>query len=176
MLRSKIIAAVACLGIILAGTGELAFGETAEVLPKGISRVNVMYSYYQPIDQRFDSDGNTEDVDSDFNFPISAALIGGSISSIVGDAVVDRAGNAAMEEIVMALRTRSDVFGVNCGIDSRQIMDTSRMVSEITGYPVPRNKAIVGTDALKYDTGILQSGFSKQESYEMIKAEDIGLQ
>jgi hypothetical protein len=89
MLRSKIIAAVACLGIILAGTGELAFGETAEVLPKGISRVNVMYSYYQPIDQRFDSDGNTEDVDSDFNFPISAALIGGSISSIVGDAVVD---------------------------------------------------------------------------------------
>jgi 2-isopropylmalate synthase len=85
----------------------------------------------------------------------------------------ERAGNAAMEEIVMALCTRSDVFGVNCRIDSRQIMDTSRMVSEITGYPVPRNKAIVGADALKYDTGMLQSGFSKQESYEMIKVEDI---
>ena len=88
----------------------------------------------------------------------------------------ERAGNAAMEEIVMALRTRSDVFGVNCGIDSRQIMDTSLMVSEVTGYPVPRNKAIVGADALKYDTGMLQSGFSKQESYEMIKFEDIGSQ
>jgi 2-isopropylmalate synthase len=85
----------------------------------------------------------------------------------------ERAGNAAMEEIVMALRTRNDVFGVDCAIDSRQIMATSRMVSEITGYPVPRNKAIVGAEALDYDTGIFQSGFSKQESYEMIKAEDI---
>jgi 2-isopropylmalate synthase len=86
----------------------------------------------------------------------------------------ERAGNAAMEEIVMALRTRRDVFGLDCGIDSRQIMATSRMVSETTGYPVPRNKAIVGAEALEYDTGMFQSGFSKQESYEMIKAEDIG--
>ena len=88
----------------------------------------------------------------------------------------ERAGNAAMEEIVMALRTRKDFFEVDCGIDSRQIMETSRMVSEITGYPVPRNKAIVGAEALDYDTGMFQSGFSKQESYEMIKAEDIGSQ
>jgi 2-isopropylmalate synthase len=88
----------------------------------------------------------------------------------------ERAGNAAMEEIVMALRTRRDVFGVDCGIDSREIMATSRRVSEITGYPVPRNKAIVGAEALDYDTGMFQSGFSKQESYEMIKAEDIGSQ
>ena len=88
----------------------------------------------------------------------------------------ERAGNAAMEEIVMALRTRRDVFGVDCGIDSRQIMKTSRMVSEITGYPVPRNKSIVGAEALEYDKGMFQSGFSKEESYEMIKAEDIGSQ
>lgn len=88
----------------------------------------------------------------------------------------ERAGNAAMEEIVMALRTRKDVFGVNCGIDSRQIKETSRIISEITGYPVPRNKAIVGAEALDYDTGMFQSGFSKTESYEMIKAEDIGSQ
>jgi len=88
----------------------------------------------------------------------------------------ERAGNAAMEEIVMALRTRRDVFGVDCAIDSRQIMATSRMVSEITGYPVPRNKAIVGAEALDYDTGMFQSGFSKQESYEMIKSEDIDSQ
>jgi 2-isopropylmalate synthase len=85
----------------------------------------------------------------------------------------ERAGNAAMEEIVMALRTRNDVFEVDCRIDSRQIKATSRIVSEITGYPVPRNKPIVGAEALEYDTGIFQSGFSKQESYEMIKAEDI---
>lgn len=88
----------------------------------------------------------------------------------------ERAGNAAMEEIVMALRTRKDVFDVDCGIDPRQIMETSRLVSEITGYPVPRNKAIVGAEALDYDTGMFQSGFSKLESYEMIKAEDIGSQ
>ena len=88
----------------------------------------------------------------------------------------ERAGNAAMEEIIMALRTRRDVFQVDCGIDSRQIMETSRLVSEITGYPVPRNKAVVGAEALNYDTGMFQSGFSKQESYEMIKAEDISSQ
>ena len=88
----------------------------------------------------------------------------------------ERAGNAAMEEIVMALRTRNDVFRVDCGIDSRQIKATSRIVSEVTGYPVPRNKAIVGAEALEYDTGMFQSGFSKQESYEMIKSEDIDSQ
>lgn len=88
----------------------------------------------------------------------------------------ERAGNAAMEEIVMALRTRKDVFGMDCGIDSRQILETSRLVSEITGYPISRNKAIVGAEALDYDTGMFQSGFSKRESYEMIKAKDIGSQ
>ena len=55
-------------------------------------------------------------------------------------------------------------------------MKTRRRVSEITGYPVPRNKAIVGAEALDTDTGIFQSGFSKSDSYEMIKAEDIGSQ
>ncbi len=88
----------------------------------------------------------------------------------------ERAGNTAMEEIVMALRTRKDVFGVDCGIDPTRIAATSRLVSQITGYPVPRNKAIVGAEALDYDTGMFQSGFSKEESYEMIKAEDIDSQ
>ena len=107
---------------------------------------------------------------------LSAIQAGARQVECTVNGIGERAGNAALEEIVMALRTRRDVFGVDCGIDSRQIISTSRMVSEITGYPVPRNRAIVGAEALDYDTGIFQSGFSKQESYEMIKAEDIDSQ
>ena len=107
---------------------------------------------------------------------LSAIQAGARQVECTVNGIGERAGNAALEEIVMALRTRRDIFGVDCGIDSRQIIATSRMVSEITGYPVPRNKAIVGAEALDYDTGMFQSGFSKQESYEMIKAEDIDSQ
>ncbi len=85
----------------------------------------------------------------------------------------ERAGNASLEEIVMALKVRGDYFGLDCGVDTTRIMAASRLVREATGYPVPPNKAIVGGRALEYDTGIFQSGFSKSETYEMIKTEDI---
>lgn len=87
----------------------------------------------------------------------------------------ERAGNAALEEIVMALRTRHDLFGLETGIDTTHIVPTSRLVSSITGFPVQPNKAIVGANAFAHESGIHQDGVLKhRETYEIMKAEDVG--
>jgi len=87
----------------------------------------------------------------------------------------ERAGNAALEEIVMAVRTRKDIFPVETQIDTTQIVATSRLVSSITGFPVQPNKAIVGANAFAHESGIHQDGVLKyRETYEIMKAEDVG--
>ena len=87
----------------------------------------------------------------------------------------ERAGNAALEEVVMGLRTRSDLFNVTTNIDTTQIVPISRMVSSITGFPVQPNKAIVGANAFAHESGIHQDGVLKhRETYEIMKAEDVG--
>ncbi len=88
----------------------------------------------------------------------------------------ERAGNAAMEEIVMALRTRPEVFGVDTGIDATQIYHSSRLLSQITGMLVQPNKAIVGANAFAHESGIHQDGVLKQRlTYEIMTPESIGL-
>jgi 2-isopropylmalate synthase len=87
----------------------------------------------------------------------------------------ERAGNAALEEIVMAVRTRRDVFDCDCRIDATQIVPSSKLVSSITGYPVQPNKAIVGANAFAHESGIHQDGVLKhRETYEIMRAEDVG--
>jgi len=87
----------------------------------------------------------------------------------------ERAGNASLEEIVMAVKTRSDVFGLETGIDSSQIVPTSKLVSTVTGYPVQPNKAIVGANAFAHESGIHQDGVLKhRETYEIMSAESVG--
>ncbi len=87
----------------------------------------------------------------------------------------ERAGNAALEEIVMALDTRKDVFGLNTNIDTGQIYRTSRMVSTFTGIPVQPNKAIVGSNAFAHESGIHQDGILKEKStYEIMDASAVG--
>lgn len=87
----------------------------------------------------------------------------------------ERAGNAALEEIVMAVRTRKDIFPVETSIDTSHIVSTSRLVSSITGFPVQPNKAIVGANAFAHESGIHQDGVLKfRETYEIMKAEDVG--
>ena len=87
----------------------------------------------------------------------------------------ERAGNASLEELVMAIRTRKDVFPVSTDIDTVQIVPTSRLVSSITGFPVQPNKAIVGANAFAHESGIHQDGVLKfRETYEIMKAEDVG--
>ena len=87
----------------------------------------------------------------------------------------ERAGNASLEEIVMALRVRSEQFGVDTKIEARYLTETSRMVSLATGFPVPPNKAIVGRNAFSHEAGIHQHGVLKRrDTYEIMQAADVG--
>ena len=88
----------------------------------------------------------------------------------------ERAGNAALEEVVMAIRTRGDYFGVHTGIETREFSRTSRLVADMLGMTVPRNKAIVGANAFSHSSGIHVDGFlKKRETYEIMRPEDVGL-
>ncbi|MEE2885680.1 MAG: 2-isopropylmalate synthase [Chloroflexota bacterium] len=87
----------------------------------------------------------------------------------------ERAGNASLEEVVMGLATRKDLLGVSTGVDTRQIYRTSRMVSDITGFPVQANKAIVGANAFRHASGIHQDGVLKERTtYEIIDPQSVG--
>ena len=87
----------------------------------------------------------------------------------------ERAGNASLEEIVMALKVRHDLFGLETGIDTTQIVPASKLVSTITGYPVQPNKAVVGANAFAHESGIHQDGVLKHpETYEIMTAESVG--
>ncbi|HDR9203944.1 TPA: 2-isopropylmalate synthase [Burkholderia vietnamiensis] len=87
----------------------------------------------------------------------------------------ERAGNTALEEIVMAVKTRKDYFGLDVGIDTTQIVPTSKLVSQITGFVVQPNKAVVGANAFAHASGIHQDGVLKaRDTYEIMRAEDVG--
>jgi 2-isopropylmalate synthase, bacterial type len=87
----------------------------------------------------------------------------------------ERAGNASLEEIVMALKVRHDIFGLETGIDTTQIVPASKLVSTVTGYPVQPNKAVVGANAFAHESGIHQDGILKhRETYEIMSAESVG--
>ncbi|MFZ6753685.1 2-isopropylmalate synthase [Undibacterium sp. Dicai25W] len=87
----------------------------------------------------------------------------------------ERAGNTALEEIVMAVRTRKDYFNLELGIDTTQIVPASKLVSQITGFAVQPNKAVVGANAFAHASGIHQDGILKaRDTYEIMRAEDVG--
>ncbi|MDP9108318.1 MAG: 2-isopropylmalate synthase [Pseudomonadota bacterium] len=87
----------------------------------------------------------------------------------------ERAGNTALEEIVMALRTRRDYFDLQLNIDTTQIVPASKLVSQITGFAVQPNKAVVGANAFAHASGIHQDGVLKaRDTYEIMRAEDVG--
>ena len=87
----------------------------------------------------------------------------------------ERAGNASLEEIVMALRTRKESYGCETGLDTRRLYGVSSQVSRMTGFPVPPNKAIVGANAFAHEAGIHQHGMlCNRATYEIMSAEDVG--
>ncbi|MBK1648169.1 2-isopropylmalate synthase [Rhabdochromatium marinum] len=87
----------------------------------------------------------------------------------------ERAGNASLEEVVMTVKVRQDLFDCQTGIDSTQIVPCSRLVSSITGFPIQPNKAIVGANAFAHESGIHQDGVLKhRETYEIMRAQDVG--
>ncbi len=87
----------------------------------------------------------------------------------------ERAGNTSIEEVIMAVKTRQDAFGVEVGADTTQIFETSRLVSRLTGYPVQFNKAVVGRNAFAHESGIHQHGVLRdRETYEIMDAASVG--
>ncbi|PHQ81894.1 MAG: 2-isopropylmalate synthase [Thalassobium sp.] len=88
----------------------------------------------------------------------------------------ERAGNTALEEVVMALKVRHDIMPYDTGVDTRKIMNISRRVATVSGFPVQFNKAIVGKNAFAHESGIHQDGMLKnRETFEVMKPEDVGL-
>lgn len=89
--------------------------------------------------------------------------------------VGERAGNASLEEVVMALRTRADYYGLHTDVDAREFARSSRMTAEMLGMTVPPNKAVVGANAFSHSSGIHVDGFLKErQTYEIMRPEDVG--
>ncbi len=106
---------------------------------------------------------------------LSAVLNGARQVECTINGLGERAGNASLEEVVMAVRTRQDLFSCDTRLDTTQIVPCSKLVSSITGFPVQPNKAVVGSNAFAHESGIHQDGVLKQrETYEIMRAEDVG--
>lgn len=106
---------------------------------------------------------------------LAGVLAGARQVEVTMNGIGERAGNTALEEVVMALYIRKDKFGVSTGIDTTQLLPTSRMVSRLTGMVVQRNKAVVGANAYAHSSGIHQDGVLKERStYEIIDPTLVG--
>ncbi|MBU2462432.1 2-isopropylmalate synthase, partial [bacterium] len=107
---------------------------------------------------------------------LSAVMNGARQVECTMNGIGERAGNASLDEIVMAIKTRADLFGLYTGINTQYIYKTSKMVSGYTGMVVQPNKAVVGANALAHSSGIHQDGFLKERTtYEIMRPEEIGL-
>ncbi len=107
---------------------------------------------------------------------LSAVINGAGQIECTINGIGERAGNCSMEEVVMALRTRRDIFNADTGINTEEIIRSSKLVTKITGISVQPNKAIVGANAFAHESGIHQDGLLKEKlTYEIIKPESIGL-
>ena len=108
---------------------------------------------------------------------IAAIMAGANQVECTINGLGERAGNAALEEITMALVTRREHFGVDIGIDTRQIYRTSRIVQNLTGFMPPPNKAIIGDNAFAHESGIHQHGvLNNSLTYEIMSPESVGIQ
>ena len=106
---------------------------------------------------------------------VSAIEAGARQAEVTINGIGERAGNAALEEVVMALNVRRDALGVETGINAKQIYQTSRMLSTMIGFPIARNKAIVGENAFSHEAGIHQHGvLANRQTYEIMTPESVG--
>ena len=106
---------------------------------------------------------------------LSAVMNGARQVECTINGLGERAGNASLEEVVMAVKTRQDIFECDTAVDTQFIVPTSRLVSSVTGFAVQPNKAIVGANAFAHESGIHQDGVLKnRETYEIMRAEDVG--
>jgi len=107
---------------------------------------------------------------------LTAVVAGARQIECTINGIGERAGNCSLEEVVMALKTRAAFFNVATAVNTTRLYPTSRLVSSITGMPIPRNKAVVGENAFAHESGIHQHGMLKHHStYEILRPEDVGL-
>jgi 2-isopropylmalate synthase len=107
---------------------------------------------------------------------LAAVRNGARQVEVTVNGIGERAGNTSLEEVIMAIRTRTDVFGLKHRIDTRHIYPVSRLVSQLTGIPVQPNKAIVGSNAFAHSSGIHQDGVLKERTtYEIMNPRDVGV-
>jgi 2-isopropylmalate synthase len=107
---------------------------------------------------------------------LSAIRAGARQVEVCVNGIGERAGNTALEEVVMALRTHRWTLGLTTGVDSTEIARTSRLVAMLSGYPVPPNKAVIGANAFSHESGIHQHGvLMERTTYEIMNPEDVGL-
>ncbi len=107
---------------------------------------------------------------------LTAVVAGARQIECTINGIGERAGNCSLEEVVMALKTRAAFFNVATAVNTSRLYPTSRLVSSITGMPIPRNKAVVGENAFAHESGIHQHGMLKHHStYEILRPEDVGL-
>ncbi len=107
---------------------------------------------------------------------LAAVRAGATQIECAVNGIGERAGNTSLEEVVMALRTRGDLFDCETGVDTKEIARTSRLVSTLTGYVVQRNKAIVGRNAFAHESGIHQAGvLAEPSTFEIMQPADVGL-
>jgi 2-isopropylmalate synthase len=107
---------------------------------------------------------------------LAAVRAGATQVECAVNGIGERAGNASLEEVVMAIRTRGEYFDSETGVDTKEIARTSRLVSSLTGYVVQRNKAIVGRNAFAHESGIHQAGvLSEASTFEIMTPADVGL-
>jgi 2-isopropylmalate synthase len=108
---------------------------------------------------------------------LAGVQVGAGQIEVAVNGIGERAGNASLEEVVMALVTRKDHYGVEVGVETSQLANTSRLVSNMTGYEVPPNKAVVGRNAFLHESGIHQDGVLKdRRTFEIMTPKDIGLE
>jgi 2-isopropylmalate synthase len=107
---------------------------------------------------------------------LTAVVAGARQIECTINGIGERAGNCSLEEVVMALATRSAFFNLRTAVNTARLYPTSRLVSNITGVPIPRNKAVVGENAFAHESGIHQHGMLKNRTtYEIMRPEDVGL-
>jgi len=107
---------------------------------------------------------------------LAGVLSGARQVEVTVNGIGERAGNSSLEEVIMVLKTRHDLFGLETGIDPRRIYPVSRLVSQLTGIPVQPNKAVVGANAFAHSSGIHQDGVLKERTtYEIINPLDVGV-
>lgn len=107
---------------------------------------------------------------------LAAVVAGARQVECTINGIGERAGNCSLEEVVMALKTREAFFNVSTGIATRRLYPTAKLVSSITGMPIPRNKAVVGGNAFAHEAGVHQHGMLRHHStYEIMRPEDVGI-